>query len=384
MIKPIPYGKQFISEDDINAVVEVLRSDFLTQGPAIAEFEKKFAEYAGCHYAVAVANGTAALHLGAIALGVDTSSNVITTPITFAASANCIRYCNGNVYFADIDPDTFLLDLEKVEELIDSKPMGFFNGIIPVDFAGYPVNMEKLKSIADKHGLWIMEDACHAPGAYFTDSKGKKQYCGNGAHADISVFSFHPVKHIACGEGGMITTNDKALYEKMTILRTHGITKEQSLLAENHGGWYYEMQSLGYNYRLTDFQAALGTSQLREADKRLEKRRAIAKRYHEAFEEHPNILKHSGYNEQHAYHLYLILVKDRLQLYNRLREKNIFSQVHYIPIHTFPYYQKLGWKKGDFPVAEKYYEHCLSLPMYPFLGNEEQEYVIDVILDFLH
>jgi UDP-4-amino-4,6-dideoxy-N-acetyl-beta-L-altrosamine transaminase len=383
-MKPIPYGKQFISQDDIEAVVKTLQSDFLTQGPEIAEFEKKFAGYIDCKYAVAVANGTAALHLSALALNVNETSNIITTPITFAASANCVRYCRGNVFFADIEKDSYLVDLNKVEALLRSKPSGFFTGIIPVDLAGRAVNLEDYRTLADKYDLWIIEDACHAPGGYFIDSNGRKEFCGNGKFSELAIFSFHPVKHIACGEGGMITTNDETLYKKLLLLRTHGITKDPCLLHENHGGWYYEMQELGYNYRLTDFQAALGISQLERADEGLKKRRAIAKKYFDAFKNMDHIIGQSGYVEGHAYHLYIIEVEDRLGLYNYLRSKNIFVQVHYIPVHTLPYYQQLGWQEGDFPVAENYYHHCLSLPMFPTLANEEQQYVIDRIIEFLN
>ena len=378
----IPYGKQFISDDDLKAVAETLQSDFLTQGPKITEFEKAFAQYIGCKYAVAVSNGTAALHLCTMALDVNEKTNVITSPITFAASANCVRYCGGNVYFADIDPQTYTLDIAKVEDLIKSKPEGFFSGIIPVDFAGYGVNLEAFKALAKKHNLWIIEDACHAPGGYFTDSKQAKQFCGNGNFADMAIFSFHPVKHIACGEGGMVTTSDEKLYQKLLLLRTHGITKDPSLLHENHGGWYYEMQTLGYNYRLTDFQAALGTSQLKRANQGLARRREIAATYFEAFKSKPYILGQSGVVEGHAYHLYIIQVEKRKELYDYLRSKNIFCQVHYIPVHTLPYYQSLGNKKGDLPAAENYYNHCLSLPMYPTLTNEEQQYVINSIDEF--
>ena len=383
-MKPIPYGKQFISQDDIDAVVKTLQSDFLTQGPKIAEFEEKFARYIGCKYAVAVANGTGALHLSALALNVNETSNIITTPVTFAASANCIRYCRGNVFFADIEKDGYLLDLNKVETLIRSKSSGFFTGIIPVDLAGNAVNLEEYRTLADKYDLWIIEDACHAPGGYFIDSNREKKFCGNGKFSELAIFSFHPVKHIACGEGGMITTNDETLYKKLLLLRTHGITKDPCLLHENHGGWYYEMQELGYNYRLTDFQAALGISQLERADEGLTKRRVIAKKYFDAFKNVDHIMGQSGYVEGHAYHLYIIEVEDRLGLYNYLRSKNIFVQVHYIPVHTLPYYQQLGWQEGDFPVAENYYHHCLSLPMFPTLENEEQQYVIDRIIEFLN
>jgi len=382
-MNPIPYGKQHITEEDLQTVTETLTSEFLTQGPKIAEFENNFAQYIGSKYAVAVSNGTAALHLCALALGVNENSNVITTPITFAASANCVRYCGGNVFFADIDPQTLTLDINKVEQLIQSKPAGFFQGIIPVDFSGYAVNLEAFRKLADKYNLWIIEDACHAPGGYFKDSEGNKQQCGNSHFADLAIFSFHPVKHIACGEGGMITTNSKELYDKLILLRTHGITKNPDLMHENHGGWYYEMQELGFNYRLTDMQAALGTSQLKRADEGLSKRRAIAAKYETAFKNNPAIKAQSGVVEGHAYHLYVIQIDKRLELYNHLRAKNIFCQVHYIPVHTLPYYQSLGWKKGDFPVSENYYSQCLSLPMYPPLSDAEQDYVISSILEFL-
>ena len=382
-MKPIPYGKQFITEDDLKAVNETLLSDFLTQGPKIGEFENAFAEYIGCKYAVAVSNGTAALHLSALALEVNENTNVITTPMTFSASANCIRYCRGNVFFADIDPGTYTLDLKKVEELILSKPAGFFHGLIPVDFAGIAVDLEGFKALADKYNLWIIEDACHAPGGYFIDSNKTKQNCGNCNFADIAIFSFHPVKHIACGEGGMVTTDDEKLYKKLIQLRTHGITKDPAVLHENPGGWYYEMQFLGYNYRLTDFQAALGLSQLKRADQGLRRRREIAANYYEAFKNEPGILSQSGVVEGHAYHLYIIQVENRKGLYDELKINNIFPQVHYIPVHLLHYYQELGWKKGDFPIAENYYDHCLSLPMYPTLTMEEQNFVIDKVMGFL-
>lgn len=381
-MQPIPYGKQYISKDDINVVVEALQAEFLTQGPAINNFEKAFAKYMGSKYAVALSNGTAALHLCAIALDVNETSNVITSPITFAASANCIKYCNGNVWFADIDANNYTLDINKVEALILSKPKGFFNGIIPVDFAGYPVNLENFRNLASKHNLWIIEDACHAPGGNFLDSKNQIQNCGNGNYADLAIFSFHPVKHIACGEGGMITTNDENLYKKLLFLRTHGITKDPSLLHENHGGWYYEMQCLGYNYRLTDFQAALGNSQLKRADEGIKRRMEIAKFYSEEFEGKSWIISHSGFVPGHAYHLYVIQTPKRKELYDFLKSKNIFCQVHYIPVHILPYYKHLGFKKGDYPIAESYYENCLSLPMFPTLTLEEQKYVINKIDEF--
>lgn len=380
----IPYGKQYISEEDIAAVTETLRSDFLTQGPKINEFEEKFAEYIGSKYAVAVANGTAALHLSAMALNVNKNSKVITTPITFAASANCVRYCGGEVIFADIDAATALIDIEKIKELLAASPKGTYQGLIPVDLCGYPVNLEKLRALADEYGLWIIEDACHAPGGYFTDSKGIQQKCGNCVYTDLAIFSFHPVKHIACGEGGMITTNNKELYDRLISLRTHGITKDPKQMHENHGGWYYEMQELGYNYRLSDINAALGISQLKRADENLQKRKAIAKKYDDAFENNTDIkLIKPAEGFSHAYHLYVIQVNDRKGLYDYLKQHNIFAQVHYIPVTMLPYYKELGYNTKCYPNANAYYEKCLSIPMYTSLTDEEQDFVIRTIKAFI-
>ena len=379
-MKAIPYGHQHITDEDIQAVIETLKSDYLTQGPKIIEFEQAFARYVGAKYAVAVSNATAGLHLAATALQVRSGDKVIVTPITFAASANCIRYCNGMVVFCDIDPDTYLMDIKKLRRLLETNPPSTFKGIVPVDFAGYPHQMEEFRQLADEYGLWILEDACHAPGGYFIDSTGEKQFCGNGKFADVTVFSFHPVKHIATGEGGMVTTNDKELFDRLSLLRTHGITKNPACLHENHGGWYYEMQELGYNYRLTDFQAALGLSQLKRADEGLKRRQKIAVRYNEAFKSIADIqTPYASPDVFHAYHLYIIQVPDRLDLYNYLHENGIYAQVHYIPLHLMPYYREQGNKPGDLPVAEKYYSRCLSLPMFPTLTDEEQEYVIKKI-----
>jgi UDP-4-amino-4,6-dideoxy-N-acetyl-beta-L-altrosamine transaminase len=405
MRKIIPYGRQDITEEDIKVVVETLNSDYLTQGPRIAEFEEAFAEYCGSKYAVAVSNGTAALHLCALALDVEKGDKVITTPITFAASANCVKYCGGEVVFSDIDPETYLLDLNKVRELLKASPKGTYKGIIPVDFAGRAVDLEAFRKLADEYGLWIIEDSCHAPGGYFVDSTGEKQICGNGKFAELSIFSFHPVKHIASGEGGMITTDDEELYEKLLQLRTHGIVKgdekyqnsiefavgsstatgKPDVMSSGTGtypNWYMEMQDLGYNYRITDFQAALGSSQLKRADDGLQRRRELASRYQDAFQDKEYIKGQSGVVEGHAYHLYIIEVEDRLGLYNFLREQNIFAQIHYIPCHLMPYYRQFGWKEGDLPNSEEYYKHCISLPMFPTLTNEEQSFVIEKINSF--
>ena len=389
--KIIPYGKQHITQDDIDAVVEALQADYLTQGPKIMEFEKAFAAYVGSTFAVAVANGTAALHLNALALGVRPGDKVITTPITFAASANCIRYCGGEVVFADIDPETYLLDIDKVQRLLEVSPKGTYKGIVPVDFAGRAVDLEAYRKLADEFNLWLIQDSCHAPGGYFTDRSGIPQHCGNGKYADLAIFSFHPVKHIASGEGGMITTNDAALYQKLLQLRTHGITKNELQYTNsigfaggktNYPGWYMEMQELGYNYRLTDFQAALGISQLKRAEDGLLRRKAIATNYFESFKGKSFVKGQSGVVEGHAYHLYVLEVEDRLGLYNYLRTQNIFAQIHYIPCHLMPYYRQFGWKEGDMPKAETYYQHCMSLPMYPTLTDEEQQFVIKTIFSY--
>ena len=381
-MKKIPYGRQNITDEDIQAVVETLKGDWLTQGPKIGEFEKAFAEYVGAKYAVAVSNGTAALHLCTLALGVNKNDKVITTPITFAASANCVRYARGEVVFADIDPETYLLDINEVEKLLKAAPKGTYKGIIPVDFAGRAVDMEAFRNLADEYGCWLIEDACHAPGGYFTDSKGNIQNCGNGQFADLAIFSFHPVKHIAAGEGGMITTNDEVLYRKLLNLRTHGIQQDASKKIYDHGGWYYEMQELGFNYRLTDIQSALGLSQLQRAEQGIEKRREIAKKYHQKLQEASFIKGQSGVVPGHAYHLYVIETENRKELFDYFRSLNVIVQIHYVPLHLMPYYRQFGWKEGDFPNAENYYEHCLSIPMYPTLTDEEQAYVIDEINTF--
>jgi UDP-4-amino-4,6-dideoxy-N-acetyl-beta-L-altrosamine transaminase len=390
----IPYGKQNITQEDIDAVITTLKSDYLTQGPKIKEFEEAFAKYVGCKYAVAVSNGTAALHLCTLALDVKEGQKVITTPITFAASANCVRYCGGEIVFADIDADTYLIDLEKVKALLEESPQGTYNGIIPVDFAGRAVNLEEFRKLADQHGLWIIEDACHAPGGFFIDGDNAVQNCGNSKFADLAIFSFHPVKHIASGEGGMVTTDNPDLYKKLLKLRTHGITKDAESYTNtkdfangvaniiDYPNWYMEMQVLGYNYRLTDFQAALGLSQLQRADEGIKRRKEIAEIYFNSFNGKPFIKSQSGIVKGHAYHLYVLEVEDRLGLYNYLRDHQIYTQIHYIPCHLMPYYRTHGWNEGDMPSAESYYKNCISLPMYPTLTDEEQKLVINTIYNY--
>ncbi|MGG7035234.1 MAG: UDP-4-amino-4,6-dideoxy-N-acetyl-beta-L-altrosamine transaminase [Flavobacterium sp.] len=379
--KVIPYGRQSITQADIQAVIETLQSDFLTQGPKIAEFEKKFAEYIGCKYAVAVNNATAGLHIAVMAMGLQKGERVITTPITFAASANCVKFVDGEVWFADIDRDTYLLSLEKTRELIESKPKGFFKGIIPVDFAGLPVNLEAFRKLAQEHDLWIIEDACHAPGGWFIDSKGDQQRCGNGVYADAAVFSFHPVKHIACGEGGMVTTNSEEVFKKLLLLRSHGITKEN--MSENPGGWFYEMQTLGFNYRLTDFQAALGITQLAKNEEGVARRNEIANRYKEAFKGKLNFQSLPG-KSYNAHHLFVIEVENRKEMYDFLHKNKVLAQIHYVPVHQLPYYKSLGVMGTDLNNANDYYKKCISLPMYPTLTDEEQGFVIEKVLEFVN
>jgi UDP-4-amino-4,6-dideoxy-N-acetyl-beta-L-altrosamine transaminase len=379
----IPYGKQSITEEDIQAVVDVLRSDFWTQGPEVPKFEQNFAQYVGSEFAVAVANGTAALHLCTLALNLKPGDKVITSPITFVASANCVAYCGGEVVFADIDRETYLLDIDAVRKLLEADTEKKIKGIIPVDFAGRVVDFEAFRALADEFDCWLIEDACHAPGGSLTNAAGNSIKAGSGIFADLAIFSFHPVKHIAAGEGGMITTNNRELYERLSVLRTHGIQQKLDKRIYDNSLWYYEMQELGYNYRLTDIQAALGNSQLQRAEAGLKRRREIAQVYKEAFRDNPNITdKNEGYSENHAYHLYVIEVKDRKGLHAYLREENIFAQIHYIPAHLMPYYRSQGWKEGDLPNAENYYRGCISLPMYAMLSPEEQKRVIKIILEF--
>jgi UDP-4-amino-4,6-dideoxy-N-acetyl-beta-L-altrosamine transaminase len=377
----IPYGKHNINQKDIDAVVETLKSDFLTQGPQVEKFEKAFAKYVEADYAIAVSNGTSALHLCSLALGTNKHSRVITSPITFVASANCIEYCGGKIEFCDIDPETLCLDINKVKNKLENAPKGTYTGIIPVNFAGFPIDMEAFRKLADKHGLWLLEDSCHAPGGFFYDSSMKKQSCGNGKFADTAIFSFHPVKHIAAGEGGMITTNREDLYYKIKLLRTHGISKSTNLSNESPPGWYYEMQELGYNHRISDISCALGNSQLKRAKEGLEKRKAIAKKYLKDLSGLPLKIPSANFSEGHAFHLFVILTDKRDKLYSYLRECNIQTQIHYIPVYKHPYY-KSKYGSQRFKVTEEYYSKCLSLPIYPTMTKDEYLFVVEKITNF--
>lgn len=367
----IPYGKQSIDENDIKAVVDVLKSDFITTGPKIEEFERKVADYVGAKYAVAIANGTAALHAACFAAGIGEGDEVITTPITFAASANCALYCGATPVFADIDKESYNISPADIRRKLTEKT----KAIIAVHFTGQPCEMDEIHKIADENNLIVIEDAAHALGA---DYKGKKI----GSLSDMTTFSFHPVKHITTGEGGMIVTNDEKLYERLKLFRTHGITREEKYLSRNADPWYYEQIDLGYNYRITDIQCALGISQMDKLDDFVNKRRVLVERYNNAFEEVSGIVvpkQVEGCNN--SYHLYVIQVENRLEVFNKLRTAGIGVNVHYIPVYKHPYYQKNGYADVKCPNAEEYYEHCISLPLYPKLTVKEQDYVIEKVIE---
>ena len=367
----IPYGRQYVDDEDIEEVVKVLKSDFLTTGPVIEEFEKKVADYVGAKYAVAVANGTAALHSACYAANIGKGDEVITTPITFAASSNCAFYCGAVPVFADIDPKTYNIDPSDIEKKITDRT----KAIIAVHFTGQPCDMGRIHEIANKHGLIVIEDAAHALGAVY---EGKKV----GSLSEMTTFSFHPVKHITTGEGGMVLTNYQELYERLKLFRTHGITREEHLLRKNDGPWYYEQLDLGYNYRITDIQCALGISQMKKLPYFLERRKEIAERYQEAFADCDNIqCPYQKPGCENAWHLYVIRIKGgkRKEVFEKLREAGIGVNVHYIPVYQHPYYQEHGYKDISCPNAEQYYEEAISLPIYPALKEAEQEYVIETV-----
>ena len=368
--------------------VRVLKGDFLTQGPAVAEFEKSVTDFlTGLTtqklpvHALAVNNGTTALHLACLALGVKTGDKVLVTGNSFAASANCVLYCGADVEFVDINLDDFCLDFAALETKLKSSSPGTYKGVIVVDFAGHLVDLEKLRGVADAHKLWIIEDACHAIGATRKNSKGEVYAAADGRYADISVFSFHPVKHIATGEGGMILTGSNSLFEKLKPLRTHGITKDPAQMTKVDGGWYHEMQTLGYNGRISDILCALGTSQMKRIDSNLARRREIATRYSQELKSLP--IKLPVFNDIpfHAFHLYVIRTENRKELYDFLFTKKIFPQVHYLPIYQHPFYiGKYG--KQSKTNCDEYYRTCLSIPMYHGMTNDEQTRVIEAIREF--
>ena len=367
----IPYGKQTIEQDDIQAVVDVLKSDFLTTGPKIAEFEQTVADYVGVKYAVAISNGTSALHAACFAAGIGPGDEVITTPLTFAASANCVLYCGGTPVFADVDPKTYNIDPEDIRRKITDRT----KAIIAVHLAGQPCDMDAIHSIAREHGLIVIEDGAHALGSVY---KGKKV----GSMSDMTTFSFHPVKPITTGEGGMIVTDNEDFYKKMILFRSHGITRDDSMMTRNDGPWFYQQFDLGYNYRITDIQCALGCSQMKKLDRFLARRKEIVARYNEAFADCDNIITPYQLSDtESGWHLYIVQVKncDRRQVFEAMREKEIGVNVHYIPVYMHPYYQEHGYENVHCANAEEIYSHIISLPLYPGLTSEQQDYVIDTL-----
>ena len=367
----IPYGKQTIDQDDIQAVVDVLQSDFLTTGPKIAEFEQTVADYVGAKYAVAISNGTSALHAACFAAGIGPGDEVITTPLTFAASANCVLYCGGTPVFADVDPKTYNIDPEDIQRKITDRT----KAIIAVHLAGQPCDMDAIHSIAREHGLIVIEDGAHALGSVY---KGKKV----GSMSDMTTFSFHPVKPITTGEGGMIVTDNEDFYKKMILFRSHGITRDDSMMTRNDGPWFYQQFNLGYNYRITDIQCALGCSQMKKLDRFLARRKEIVARYNEAFADCDNIITPYQLSDtESGWHLYIVQVKncDRRQVFEKMREKGIGVNVHYIPVYMHPYYQEHGYENVHCANAEEIYSHIISLPLYPGLTSEQQDYVIDTL-----
>ena len=370
----IPYGRQCINEEDIQAVIETLRSDYLTTGPKIQEFERKVAGYCGARYAVAVSNGTAALHIACMAAGIGAGDQVITTPVTFVASANCVLYCGGTPVFADIDPKTYNIDPEDIRRKITDKT----KAIVAVHFTGQPCEMDEIRRIAEEYNLIVIEDAAHALGA---DYKGKKI----GSISDMTTLSFHPVKHITTAEGGMVLTDNEELYRKLCLARTHGITRDTALMESGRADepWYYEQISLGYNYRITDVQCALGISQMNRLDEFVEKRRRLVQRYNEAFQDvSGTITPYQKEGCHNSYHLYVIQITEesRKEVFQALRSAGIGVNVHYIPVYTQPYYRSHGYADVCCPNAEQYYQRAVSLPLYPELTDEEQDYVIERVL----
>ncbi len=383
----IPYGKQSISEEDIASVVEVLRSDWITQGPAIESFEQGMADYCAAQYAVATSNATAALHIACLALGLAEGDLLWTSPNTFVASANCARYCGADVDFVDIDPETYNMSVSALaEKLEQASSLGRLPKIvIPVHFAGQSCEMKQIAELAKQYGFSIIEDASHAVGADYLGAK-----VGSCQYSDMAVFSFHPVKILTTGEGGMVLTNSPKLQEALIRLRSHGITRDSgSMTTESDGGWYYQQIELGFNYRITDIQAALGLSQLSRLDDFIARRRIITARYDEILSGLPIIKPIQHSDGLSSFHLYPVRIcqhsgnKSRREVFDSLRSSGIGVNVHYIPVHLQPYYQNLGFRKGDFPVAEQYYSEAISLPVFYSLSDEDQDEVVEALKNAL-
>mgnify|MGYP006423155679 CR=1 FL=1 len=387
MTQFIPYGKQDLSEEDIATVIDVLRSDRITQGPFIEEFERKVANYCGVNYAVAVSSGTAGLHLACLALDLGEQDTLWTSPNTFVASANCGRYCGADVDFVDIDPKTYNLSPEALEQkLADAQAQGKLPTVLmPVHLAGQSCEMERIGRLAQQYHLRVIEDASHAIGGQY---QGKPVGCCY--YSDMAVFSFHPVKIITTGEGGMVLTNQKELYRKLIRLRSHGITRDPDLMTEpSHGGWYYQQLDLGFNYRITDIQAALGSSQMERLEPFVARRRYLAQRYNQLLQDLPVTIPWQHPDTNSSWHLYIIrlqldqIQKSHQEVFAALREAKIGVNLHYIPVHTQPYYQQSGFQWGDFPEAEQYYREAISIPLYYGLTEEDQDRVVNVLKDFL-
>lgn len=379
----IPYGRQTISEEDIQAVTAVLRSDWITQGPAIPRFEQAVATYCHVPYSVAVTSATAALHLACLALDVGPGDRVWTTPNTFVASANCALYCNATVDFVDIDPATANMGVQALaRKLQDAEAKGGLpKVVIPVHFSGEPCDMVEIGRLAHRYGFRIIEDASHAIGAKYSDG-----VVGDCRHSDITVFSFHPVKIITTGEGGALTTRRPELARKLALLRTHGITRDTAeMTGSTHGTWYYEQVMLGFNYRMTDLQAALGISQLSRIEEFVSRRHLLASRYNAALPGLPVRWLSRSTTNRSALHLYVVYVSAdrRRQVFNQLRERGFGVNVHYIPVHLQPYYRRFGFREGDFPAAEQHYHEAISLPLYPSLKESEQDQIITALREVL-
>lgn len=383
----IPYGKQDINQADIDSVLAVLRSDFLTQGPQVPLFEKTVAEYCGAQYAVAVNSATSALHIACLALELGEGDTIWTSPNTFVASANCALYCGAKVDFVDIDPKTYNMCTDKLEaKLIQAKSQSILPKIIiPVHFAGQSCNMLRIHQLSQEYGFKVIEDASHAIGGKYLD-----HYIGNCQYADITVFSFHPVKIITTAEGGLATTNQSILAERMQLLRSHGITRDESLMTKaSEGGWYYQQVALGFNYRMTELQAALGVSQMQRLNDFVTIRHQLQHRYDDLLQTLPVITPYQSQDSYSALHLYPIQIRlDKVKkshevIFHELRENGIGVNLHYIPVHMQPYYQRMGFKIGDFTNAEVYYRHAISLPMYQGLTFEMQDQVVNTLKDIL-
>jgi len=382
----ISYGHQSVSEEDIEAVAQVLRSPFLTTGPVAAEFESALCDLTGAKHAIVCSNGTTALHLACLGLGIDRGDLGVTSPITFLASANCVEFCGGRADFVDIDPDTLCLSPEKLESYC--KNVAVPKVAIPVDFAGVPADLPAINALSKKFGFKIIEDAAHSIGSSY-EWNGRQISCGACVHSDLAIFSFHPVKTITTGEGGAILTNDDKLADRIRLMRSHGMEKRADLLTKNDGPWYYEMADISYNCRITDFQCALGKSQLKKLQSFKARRQEIVDRYNTAFSAFTEVLlPPAPEGSSTCYHLYVLRFQNggqkRYEAFQKLLKSKIYCQIHYIPVYWQPYYlKKYGYQTGKCPEAEAYYARCLSLPLYPALSNDEVDYIIKSVIDCL-